>query len=161
MVKAILTFVALVSLLGNLLVNPAFAKDLDEATRTVKFDENSTIVLTPKELQNGKKLFNSACASCHSGGATFTNPNVGLDMESLKLATPPRDNLLAMIDYLKNPTSYDGEEEIYELHPSLRSTDVFPQMRGLTEQNLKEISGYVLYSAQLKGVSWGGGKVYY
>jgi photosystem II cytochrome c550 len=161
MLKPILIFCALLAVVWNLITTPTLAKDLDEATRTVKFDSNSTIVLTPTELKNGKKLFNAACASCHSGGATFTNPNVGLDMESLKLATPPRDNLLAMIDYMKNPTTFDGEEEIYELHPSLRSTDIFPQMRGLTEQNLKEIAGYILYSAQLKGVSWGGGKVYY
>ncbi len=161
MLKPILIFVALFTFIWNLIATPALAKELDEASRTVKFDSSSTIVLTPKELSNGKKLFNSACATCHAGGATYTNPNVGLDMESLKLATPPRDNLLAMIDYLKNPTTFDGESEIYELHPSLRSTDIFPTMRGLTEQNLKEISGYVLYSAQLKGVSWGGGKIYY
>ncbi len=161
MVKPILIFFALLSIAWNLIASPLNAKELDEATRTVKFDSDSTIVLTAKELSNGKKLFNQACATCHAGGATYTNPNVGLDLESLKLATPPRDNLLAMIDYLKNPTTFDGEEEIYELHPSLRSTDIFPLMRGLTEQNLKEIAGYVLYSAQLKGVSWGGGKIYY
>jgi photosystem II cytochrome c550 len=161
MLKPILMFFALISLFWHLIANPVLAKELDEATRTVKFDSDSTIVLTPKELKNGKKLFNVACATCHAGGATYTNPNVGLDIESLKLATPPRDNLLAMIDYMKNPTTFDGEEEIYEVHPSLRSTDIFPLMRGLTEQNLKEIGGYILYSAQLKGVSWGGGKIYY
>jgi photosystem II cytochrome c550 len=44
---------------------------------------------------------------------TKTNPNVGLDPEALSLATP-RDNIDALVDYLKNPTSYDGLESIAE-----------------------------------------------
>jgi photosystem II cytochrome c550 len=37
-----------------------------------------------------------------------------LDPEALSLATPRRDNIDALVDYLKNPTSYDGLESIAE-----------------------------------------------
>jgi photosystem II cytochrome c550 len=66
-----------------------------------------------------------------------------------------------LVDYLKNPTTFDGETEIYEIHPSLRSTDIFPMVRGLTDEQLKDIAGYILYKGQLEGIKWGGGKIYY
>jgi photosystem II cytochrome c550 len=62
---------------------------------------------------------------------------------------------------MKNPTTFDGQEEIYEVHPSLRSTDIFPTMRGLTDKDLRLIAGYILYQPKVKGIGWGGGKVYY
>jgi photosystem II cytochrome c550 len=74
MLKPILIFCALLAVVWNLITTPTLAKDLDEATRTVKFDSNSTIVLTPTELKNGKKLFNAACASCHSGEPPSPTP---------------------------------------------------------------------------------------
>jgi hypothetical protein len=36
------------------------------------------------------------------------NPNVGLDVESLSLATPARDNVTNLVSYFKDPMSYDG-----------------------------------------------------
>lgn len=127
----------------------------------IKLSETKSYKISEQDLAKGKKLFNSACANCHAGGATYTNPNVGLDLKTLALATPPRDSVTGMVDYLKNPTTFDGVEEIYETHPSLRSTDIFPMMRGLTDKDLKQISGYILYKGNLQGVGWGGGKIYY
>jgi photosystem II cytochrome c550 len=129
--------------------------------RTLPLNADKEITFSNKELTAGKKLFASACANCHVGGATFTNPNVGLDPETLALATPRRDTVEGLVDYMKNPTTYDGVEEIYELHPSLRSTDIFPTMRGLTDKDLTAIAGYMLYQPKVKGIGWGGGKVYY
>jgi len=93
----------------SILVTTASAIDLDEATRTVVSDSSgTTVVLTPEQVKRGKRLFNATCGACHVGGMTKTNPNVGLDPEGLSLATPRRDNMASLVDYLKNPTSYDG-----------------------------------------------------
>jgi len=107
----------------------SLAIDLDETTRTIPLDSSgSTVVLTPEQVKRGKRLFNASCGQCHVGGVTKTNPNLGLEPDALSLATPPRDNINALIDYLKNPTSYDGLESIAELHPSTKSADIFPKM---------------------------------
>ena len=95
-------FVATVLLTFQFFVGNATATELDEATRTVLLnDQSSTYVLTVKEVKEGKRLFSFACADCHLGGVTKTNQNVGLDPETLALATPPRNNLEGIVDYLK------------------------------------------------------------
>jgi photosystem II cytochrome c550 len=132
-----------------------------DENRVVLLNAKEKILLSKGEITKGKKLFNTACASCHVGGATLTNPNVGLDIGTLALANPQRNTIEGLVDYMKNPTTFDGVDEINELHPSLKSTDIFPIMRGLTDPELKAIASYILYSANLKGVSWGGGKIYY
>src|SRR6056297_4160834 len=83
---------------------PSVAIELDEATRTVRSDVKGTqVTLTPEQVKRGKRLFNSSCGICHVGGLTKTNPNVGLDPEALSLATPPRDNVESLVNYMKNP----------------------------------------------------------
>ncbi|MFM7885928.1 MAG: photosystem II cytochrome c-550 [Pseudanabaena sp.] len=137
------------------------AADIPIELRTVPLNENTNIVLTQKDIAKGKKLFQNACANCHLGGATFTNPNVNLSPESLAGAYPTRNNVLGLVDFMKKPTTYDGVTEIYDVHPSLKSTDIFPAMRGLTDNDLKLIAGYILYEPKVKGIGWGGGKIYY
>ena len=146
----------------NIAVINAAAIDLDEATRTVVADESGkTIVLSPEQVKRGKRLFNATCGACHVGGMTKTNPNVGLDPEALSLATPRRDNVAALVDYLKNPTSYDGLESIAEVHPSIKSADIYPRMRSLTDEDLKSIAGHIMLSPKILTEKWGGGKIYY
>ena len=146
----------------QLVVGSATAVELSEATRTVPLNENGdTVVLNLKQVQEGKRLFNFACSQCHAGGVTKTNQNVGLDPEALALATPPRNNVEGLVDYIKNPTTYDGEEEIAELHPSTKSADIYPAMRNLTEDDLVEIAGHILIQPKIVGNKWGGGKIYY
>jgi photosystem II cytochrome c550 len=71
-------------------IAPAWAVELDAATRTVPLnDKGDVATLTLQEAQRGKRLFNAKCGTCHAGGITKTNPVVGLDPESLALATPP------------------------------------------------------------------------
>ena len=143
-------------------VMSASAIDLDEATRTVVKDASGkTIVLTPEQVKRGKRLFNATCGACHVGGITKTNPNVGLDPEALSLATPRRDNLAALVDYLNNPTSYDGLESIAETHPSIKSADVYPRMRSVTDEDLTAIAGHILLQPKIVSEKWGGGKTYY
>merc|ERR1719198_13344 len=43
------------------------AIELDEATRTVQASSSSTTVLTVEQVKRGKRLFNQACATCHTG----------------------------------------------------------------------------------------------
>jgi len=144
------------------LLNPVLAIDLDEATRTVAVDASgTTTVLTPEQVKRGKRLFNATCGACHVGGMTKTNPNVGLDPEALSLATPRRDNILSIVDYLKNPTSYDGLNSIAEVHPSIKSADIYPRMRSLTDEDLFSIGGHIMLQPKIVTEKRGGGKIYY
>ena len=140
----------------------ASAIELDEATRTVTFDKTGKMVtLTPEQVKKGKRLFNASCSTCHTGGITKTNPNVGLDPEALSLATPPRNNIMSLVDYMKNPTTFDGLESIVEIHPSIQSADIFPKMRNLSEDDLYAIAGHILIQPKIVSEKWGGGKIYY
>jgi len=148
--------------LFNIFVTNASAIDLDEATRTVTLDgSGKTTVLTPEQVKRGKRLFNATCGACHVGGITKTNPNVGLDPEALSLATPRRDNIAALVDYLKNPISYDGLESIAEVHPSIKSADIYPRMRSVTDEDLTAMAGHILLQPKILTEKWGGGKTYY
>jgi photosystem II cytochrome c550 len=160
--RFIAIFVATVLLTFQFAIGSANAVELDEGIRTVQLNEQGDkVVLSLKEVKEGKRLFQFACAQCHAGGVTKTNQNVGLDPESLALATPPRNNIEGLVDYMKNPTSFDGEEEISELHPSLKSADIFTEMRNLTDKDLKAIAGHILLQPKIVGQKWGGGKIYY
>ena len=146
----------------NIFNSMAFAIELDEATRTVSVDNNGkTTILTPEQVKRGKRLFLATCSTCHTGGITKTNPNVGLDPEALSLATPSRDSISGLVDYMKNPTTYDGLESIAEIHPSIKSADIFPKMRSLSEEDLVAIAGHILMEPKIVSEKWGGGKIYY
>jgi len=146
----------------NLFITTASAIDLDEATRTVTIDSSgTTTVLTPEQVKRGKRLFNATCGACHLGGITKTNPNVGLDPEALSFATPRRDNVASLVDFMKNPTTYDGLDSIAEVHPSIRSADIYPRMRSLTDDDLYSIAGHIMLSPKILSEKWGGGKIYY
>ena len=141
---------------------PAQAARWDAATLTVPAGPAGTAVtFSEQEIKTGRKLFNNACGSCHAGGVTKTNQNVGLDPETLALATPPRNTVDALVDFMKNPTSFDGEFSIEDVHPSLRSSDVFVKMRNLDEDDLRLIAGYILVAPKVQGMQWGGGKIYF
>ena len=142
-------------------ISSSFGIELDEATRTVQLNANKTVVLTPEQVKRGKRLFINTCSICHTGGITKTNPNVGLDSEALSLATPTRNTIEGLVDYIKNPTTFDGLESIAEIHPSIRSADIFPKMRTLTEDDIYAIAGHILVSPKILAEKWGGGKIYY
>jgi photosystem II cytochrome c550 len=155
-------FSVLLFCIFSIFVTSASAIDLDEATRTVVKDSSGkTVVLTAEQVKRGKRLFNATCGACHVGGITKTNPNVGLDPEALSLATPRRDNIDALVDFLKNPTSYDGLESIAEVHPSVKSADIYPRMRSITDDDLYSIAGHILLQPKIVTEKWGGGKIYY
>jgi photosystem II cytochrome c550 len=163
MFKRLIGIVVMTALLTfHLLVGNATAVELDAAMRTVPLNsQGDTVVLSLKQVKEGKRLFNYACAQCHAGGVTKTNQNVGLEPQALALATPKRNNIQGLVDYLKNPTTYDGETEISEIHPSMKSADIFGAMRNLTDEDLKAIAGHILLQPKVVGNKWGGGKIYY
>ncbi len=138
------------------------AIELDDITRTVQLDDfGKKTTLTKDQAKRGKRLFNSSCAQCHNGGITKTNPNIGLDPDSLSLANPPRDNVLSLIEYMKEPKSYDGNTSISDSHPSIKSAETYPKMRNLTDEDLTSIAGYILMQPTIASEKWGGGKIYY
>ena len=141
---------------------PAQAAQWTTEQLTVPADADGTLVtFSEQEIRTGRKLFNNSCGECHAGGITKTNHNVGLDPETLALATPARDNVAALVDYMKDPTSYDGEYSISDVHPSIRSSDIFVKMRDLDDEDLREMAGYILVAPKVQGIQWGGGKIYF
>lgn len=128
---------------------------------SVPFDQNNNITLQEEDIKKGKRLFNNTCASCHTGGITKTNPNVGLDIKSLNNATPPRNTIISLIDFMENPKTYDGLESIAETHPSIKSADIYPKMRSLTDGDLYSIASYILSQPIINPEKWGGGKSHY
>ncbi|MEK0178920.1 MAG: cytochrome c-550 [Oscillatoriales cyanobacterium] len=154
-------FIALTALFMTFqfFVSSAMAVELSPKLRTVTLDEKGTpVVLSLKQVQEGKRLFNSACAQCHAAGMTKTDPNLNLSPETLALANPPRNNIKSLVDYMKNPTTYDGFEEISELHPSMKSADIFAEMRNLSDDDLYAIGGHILLQPKIVGTQWAGGK---
>ena len=154
--------IALPVLLGLLISAPAQAAQWDAEILTVPADGDGTLVtFSEQEIKTGRKVFNVSCGTCHAGGITKTNHNVGLDPETLALATPARDNVEALVDYMKDPTSYDGEYSIADLHPSMRDAELYPAMRDLDDEDLRLMAGYILVSPKVQGSAWGGGKIYF
>jgi len=161
LVKSTLTTLCGVMVVFGTIISPSLAVELDEATRTVPLNSTKTITLSPEQVKRGKRLFLSTCSVCHTGGITKTNPNVGLDSEALSLATPARNTVEGLVDYMKNPTTFDGLESVAEIHPSIRSADIFPKMRTVTEDDLLTIAGHILIQPKIVAEKWGGGKIYY
>lgn len=161
MLKRLISLVVVTLIALSFYVSSATALELSQDDRTVKASpDGDTAVISLKDAQKGQRLFMDTCVKCHAGGRTKTNPNVGLSLDVLEGAEPPRDSVAALVDYMKNPTTYDGEEEISLLHPNTQRTDLYPQMRNLTDDDLKAIAAHILIQPKIRGVMWGGGKVY-
>jgi photosystem II cytochrome c550 len=155
--RVIFSFLAVASFSAS-----SWAVELDAAILTIPLNSTGkTVTLTPEQLKKGKRLFLNSCSICHTGGITKTNPNVGLDTEALSLATPARNTVEGLVDYMKNPTTFDGLASIAEIHPSIASADIFPRMRSLTDDDLVAIAGHILVQPKIVAEKWGGGKIYY
>ena len=141
-------------------IHNANALELTEETRTVPLSEDGeTVTLSNQQIANGQRLFIRECTQCHLQGKTKTNNNVSLGVEDLAGAEPPRDNLLAIVDYLKYPTSYDGEDDYTELHVNVTRPDLYPELKNFTEDDVYDVSGYILVAPKLD--SYWGGSIYF
>ena len=154
--RLILVVVATLLFAFQFQVNSAAALELDEATRTITLNEaGDQITFSSQQVTQGQRLFNSNCTKCHLQGKTKTNNNVSLGLEDLAGAEPRRDNVLALIDYIKNPTSYDGELSLELEHPNTSRPDTFPELKNINEDDIEAIAGYMLIAPKLDE-RWGG-----
>jgi photosystem II cytochrome c550 len=159
--RFLLAAVAALVLVIQFNIGSVSAVELDESIRTIPLnDKGETMTLTLQQVKQGQKVFVDTCSYCHKGGATKTNPNVNLGLTALSGAYPARDNVAGIVDYLKNPTTYDGEKEISEFHPNVNRSDLYPKMRNLTDEDLEAVAGHILIQPGIRGILWGGGKVY-
>lgn len=130
---------------------------LDLAARTVLYTDTESKTYTTQELNQGRKLFNQACGQCHIAGTSYTNPDVTLSREDLANATPRRDNVLAIVDYMHYPLTYDGEDSLAEYHPNVELKSIYPKMRNLDDEKLQLIAAHTLQQANVIP-GWGGTK---
>ncbi|MEN9217266.1 MAG: photosystem II cytochrome PsbV2 [Gloeomargarita sp. HHBFW_bins_162] len=101
---------------------------------------------TPQDLSAGKQLFESNCINCHVGGATLPNPRVSLSLADLHGATPPRDNIAALVNFIRQPQNYDGTEDSYtcrELSP-----------KSVSDQEAAQLAAFILQAAKV-APGWG------
>lgn len=105
--------------LGMALVStPAYAADA-YVTHFLKvtdpislpLDDRKTRLFSAADITEGKKIFENSCANCHVGGTTLPNPPISLALSVLKHATPPRDTINRLVEYMRQPMVYDGSEE--------------------------------------------------
>ncbi|MEM8505414.1 MAG: photosystem II cytochrome c-550 [Cyanobacteria bacterium P01_D01_bin.1] len=158
--KVLVVYILLVTLMLTFsMMNSAIAGKISPTNRTILLDASGeTTMLTTQKLMQGQRKFNESCAQCHIDGGSKTNPDVDLGQLSLANATPARNHVEGIVDYLHDPTSYDGLQSLSEFHPSMQRADLFPRMRGLSEDDLSAIAGYILAEPQIIGEQWAGGK---
>ena len=125
--------------------------------RTVPLNANETITFSEAEMDRGRRLFGPTCGHCHIAGSTYTNPDIELSLDDLSNANPRRDTVEGIVDYVKDPTTYDGMESLADFHPNLDMDDIYIEMRGLTENDVKLIAGYILQQAKVNP-GWGQSK---
>lgn len=109
-------------------------------------DQGQTRLFSSAEISSGKRFFEGNCKNCHVGGSTLPDPTVPLSLAALQAATPPRDNILALVAFLRQPMTYDGSEETY-------SCRQVPE-NWLSEAEAENVSAFILRSAQ-KAPGWG------
>ncbi|MEN9221990.1 MAG: photosystem II cytochrome PsbV2 [Thermostichus sp. BF3_bins_97] len=108
--------------------------------------EGHTLTFTPEQLTEGKNRFQSACLNCHVGGATLPAPNISLSLQDLRGATPPRDTIRALVEYQRDPLSYDGSDFGYGCRPVPPS--------WMDDEALQNLAAFVLRAAQV-APGWG------
>ncbi len=108
------------------------------------------VTITPEQLALGKNLFQSSCINCHVGGATLPDPRISLSLADLKGATPPRDNLAALMAFQRDPSSYDGTDV------SFGCREVSPAW--MDDEQLQALAAFLLRSAQV-APNWGQAKL--
>lgn len=109
-------------------------------------DGSQTRLFAPDDFGVGKRLFENNCKNCHLGGATLPNPSVSLSLAALQGAVPQRDNVNNLVDYLRQPMTYDGTEENYVCRQVPES--------WLPQEQVEQLAAFILRAAQ-KAPGWG------
>ena len=86
-----------------LIPKPILGLPLDTKARTIPYTRNplTYITLSIGQLKRGKYLFNNACATCHVAGGTKPDPNVGLDIATLRKSVPRRNYVTYIVSFLR------------------------------------------------------------
>jgi photosystem II cytochrome c550 len=106
----------------------------------------NTRLFSAEELSAGKDLFSKSCLNCHVGGNTLPDPTVPLSLTALHNATPNRDNINALVSYLRQPMTYDGTEETFLCRQISESWLPTPMVEA--------IAGFILRAAE-SAPGWG------
>lgn len=106
--------------------------------------QGETILFDGGQITEGKKLFEDNCKSCHVGGNSLQNPTISLSQRDLKQATPPRDNLSALVTFMKAPKTYDGK----------RPSDTCRAAGYLKDEELDKLGAFLLRASE-KAKGWG------
>lgn len=108
--------------------------------------QGTSQVFTSEDLVQGKTLFAKNCLNCHVGGATLPAPLVSLALDDLKGATPPRDNIAALVEFMRHPMTYDGSEESYSCREVTEN--------WMSQPQVEKLSAFILRAAQV-APGWG------
>jgi photosystem II cytochrome c550 len=135
---------------------PALASDVDayvkrylDVSQPVEIRANEagdSKLFSGEEISAGKNLFSQSCLNCHVGGANLPFPSVSLSMESLKGATPPRDNIHNLVDFFRDPMVYDGSDYSYFCRQITE--------RWMSDREVETLAAFILRAAE-KAPGWG------
>ncbi|MBD1913296.1 MULTISPECIES: photosystem II cytochrome PsbV2 [unclassified Leptolyngbya] len=110
------------------------------------YTANETRSYTAQDLSQGKQLFEANCLNCHVGGITLPDPTVTLSLESLQQATPSRDTVQSLVNFSRQPMTYDGSEE------SIWCRQVSSDW--MDDKTLENLAAFLLRAAE-KAPGWG------
>ena len=111
--------------------------------------QGQTKQFSPEDLSAGKELFETNCINCHVGGATLPDPTVSLALDTLAGATPPRNNINGLVDFLREPMTYDGSEPTFWCRQVSET--------WMPQEQIEKLAAFVLRAAQ-KAPGWGTSK---
>lgn len=80
------------------------------------------------------------------GGITLPDPDISLSLATLHNATPPRDTIQGLMNFMRQPMTYDGQKETIGCRRV--SSD------WMDNKTLETLAAFVLRAAQ-KAPGWG------
>lgn len=136
------------SLPANAAIDPYVARYL-KVTNSIALPADAAgnvQTFTAADLKTGKQLFETSCLSCHVGGITLLEPKVSLSLNDLQGATPRRDHIAGLVNFFRNPLTYDG-------------TDVAVSCRDIPDSwlptaEVEKLAAFLLRSAEV-APGWG------
>jgi photosystem II cytochrome c550 len=150
------TVVSLVVCISLWVAQPSWADTVDlYVRRYLGVKEPVALKLNPEgqmrlfsaaDLSTGKRFFEENCKNCHVGGSTLPDPTAPLSLEALQAAIPPRDDILSLVAFLRQPMTYDGSEETYSCRQVSES--------WLSDEAAANLAAFILRSAE-KAPGWG------
>ena len=120
--------------------------DVKEPISLALDGKGQTKSFSGEDLSFGKELFEAHCLNCHVGGATLPDPTVSLALNTLAGATPPRDNINGIVNFLREPMTYDGSDLSFWCRQVSES--------WMPQEQIEKLAAFVLRAAQ-KAPGWG------